>query len=158
MSLHTKIRFFSFIMVLAASLSSCSKEKYDVIPDVYVSFTMDIQTDIEFASLTVFGNHVIVTSRTNNWGINSAGYNNNGIIVFRLQDEFKAYDRTCPHDYEVNGTSIKVNVDFIDAVCPSCSTRYSLSANGTPISGVSRYPLKNYKTSFDGRYLSVWNN
>jgi nitrite reductase/ring-hydroxylating ferredoxin subunit len=119
---------------------------------------MDILTDSEFTSLSAIGNHVIVTSQTNNYGSRAAGFNNNGIIVYRYTlDEFKAYDRTCPHDYAVNDLSIKVNVDFIRAICPQCSTFYELAAGGTPSSGPGRYPLKNYRTSFDGSFVTVWN-
>ena len=47
----SKIGFFLFIMAFAISLSSCSKAKNDVIPDVFVNFTLDIY-DPEFVSLT----------------------------------------------------------------------------------------------------------
>lgn len=143
---------FSFIF------TSCKNSENDVIPDVYISFDIDLATDIEFNDLNAIGNHVIVTSNTNNWGARSAGYDNNGIIVYRsLLDEFNAYDRTCPHDYIVNNKSVRINVDFTIAVCPQCSTTYALSAFGTPVSGPGKYPLKNYHTRFDGRFISVWN-
>jgi len=59
----------------------------------------------------------------------------------------------------VNNLSIKVKIDLTVAECPQCGTKYALSAYGTPISGVGKYPLKNYKTSFDGeRYIRVWND
>ena len=155
----SKIRFFLFVTAIAIALNSCKNEKNDVIPDVYVNFTMDIIYDSEFSNLSAIGNHVIVTSKTNNWGISAAGYDDNGIIVYRsLPDEFNAYDRTCPYDYAVNGLSIKVNIDFTQALCPKCSTSYALSAFGTPSSGVGKYPLKNYKTYFDGRFVTVRNN
>ena len=158
MRFNSKIRFLLITIVISFILGSCKNEKNDVIPDVYVNFIIDLLNDIEFADLNVTGNHVIVTSLTNNWGINSAGFANNGIIVFRsLSEEFNAYDRTCPHDYFINNQIIKVDVEFTSAICPNCSTKYALSAFGTPLSGPGRYPLKNYKTSFDGRYLSVWN-
>ncbi len=153
----SKIGFFLLLTLTVLLTVSCEKNKNDVIPDVYVNFYMDITGDILFSDLNAIGNHVIVTSQTNNWGSQAAGYDNNGIIVYRsLPDEFNAYDRTCPHDFAVNGLSIKVNVDFTQAVCPRCSTCYALSAFGTPVSGPGQYPLKNYKTRFDGRYLSVW--
>lgn len=153
-----KIKYFLFLTLFVFATLSCDREKNDVIPDVYVDFHMDISGDILFSDLAAIGNHVIVTSATNNWGSRAAGFDNNGIIVYRsLPDEFNAYDRTCPHDYSVNGLSIKVNVDFTQAICPACSTAYALSAFGTPVSGPGQYPLKNYKTSFDGRYLRVWN-
>jgi hypothetical protein len=154
----SKIKYFFISLAIIAFLNSCETNKNDVIPDTYVNFTMDITGDILFSNLSTIGNHVIITSQTNNYGVKAAGYDYNGIIVYRsLPDEFNAYDRTCPYDYTTNNLSIKVNVDFTQAICPKCSTFYELSAFGTPSSGPGRYPLKNYSTSFDGRYLSVWN-
>ena len=152
----SKIGFFLFTMALAISIGSCSKDKNDVIPDVYVNFTLDLN-DPEFVNLTAIGSDT-VDAKTNNWGSAAAGFDGNGIIVYNGGDNFYAYDRTCPHDYEVNGLSVKVKIDFTIAYCPKCGTTYSLSASGTPASGVGRYPLKNYRTSFDGRYVRVWNN
>ena len=117
--------------------------------------------DPQFVDLNALGGSVTVDAKTNNWGLYAAGYDGNGIIIYSGVDEFLAYDRTCPHDFALNGSSIKVNISkssSIDAVCPECGTVYSLSANGTPSSGVGRYPLKNYRTSFDGRFVRVWNN
>jgi len=154
-----KIRFFLITMIFAVITSSCNK-KNDVIPDVYVSFTIDL-LDPEFVNLnSIFGSDT-VDYRTNNWGSRSAGYNSNGIIVTNGNEEYYAYDRTCPHDYAVNNLSIKVKMDkvnFAKAVCPKCGTVYELANFGLPSSGIGRYSLKNYKTSFDGRYVRVWNN
>lgn len=153
---ETKTGFFLFAVVLTISMSSCSKAKNDVIPDVYVNFTLDIN-DPEFVNLAAIGSDT-VDAQTNNWGSGAAGFNGNGIIIYNGGDAFYAYDRTCPHDYEVNGLSVRVKIDFTIATCPECGTIYSLSASGTPVSGAGQYPLKNYRTSFDGRYLRVWNN
>lgn len=151
----SKIGFFLFAMALALSANSCSKAKNDVIPDVYVSFTLDLN-DPEFINLTSIGSDT-VNANTNNWGSGAAGFDGNGIIVYNGGDAFYAYDRTCPHDYELNGLSVKVRIDFTIATCPKCGTVYSLAASGTPASGVGRYPLKNYHTNFDGRFVRVWN-
>jgi nitrite reductase/ring-hydroxylating ferredoxin subunit len=156
---YSKIRFFFITIALLLTLSSCSK-KNDVIPDVTIEFRIDIN-DPEFTDLTAFGGIALVNSKTNNIGIYAAGYGGNGIIIFAGVDEFYAYDRTCPHDFTANSLSIKVNIDpsnTLNAICPECNTNYSLAAGGTPSKGIGRYPLKNYKTSFDGRYIRVWNN
>jgi nitrite reductase/ring-hydroxylating ferredoxin subunit len=154
----SKLKYFFLLPAIPFLLISCEKNKNDVIPDEYVSFTMDISGDIQFTDLNAIGNSVIVTSQTNNWGERSAGYDHNGIIIYRVTlDQFYAYDRTCPHDYVVNNKSVKVNIDFIQAICPSCSTAYSLPTGGVPISGPGKYPLKNYRTTFDGRFLTVEN-
>jgi len=145
------------ITFLFIILISCENNKNDVIPDVYVNFTLSL-TDPEFVDLNAIGGSVVVDATTNNWGYAAAGYDGNGIIVHSGADSYYAYDRTCPHDYAVNGLSVKINIDGIYAICPKCSTTYALPAGGTPASGVGRYPLKNYKTSFDGRYVTVWNN
>jgi nitrite reductase/ring-hydroxylating ferredoxin subunit len=155
---YSKIGFFSITIALGIILCSCNK-KNDVIPDVTVDFNLDIN-DPEFVSLNGTGGSDTIDARTNNWGHYAAGFDGNGIIIYRFVDEFFAYDRTCPHDYSVNGISVKVKIDLtysIYAVCPKCNTKYALSAYGTPASGIGRYPLKNYRTSFDGRYVRVWN-
>jgi nitrite reductase/ring-hydroxylating ferredoxin subunit len=158
MVIRSKIVIFLILLASTVLLTSCKKSKYDVIPDVYVDFTMDLN-DPEFFVLNAIGNSVVITSTTNNWGPRAAGYDNNGIIVYKsYEDEFNAYDRTCPYDYAVNGLSTKINVDFTIALCPRCSTTYALSAFGTPISGPGKYPLKNYKTSFSGQYIRVWSS
>lgn len=160
MTTNSKIGFFFISIALITLLSSCKKNENDVIPNTYVDFTLDLN-DPEFVILNSFGNAVAVDSHTNNWGQGAAGYDNNGIIVCSWVDEFYAYDRTCPHDYVVNGKSVKVNIDpasSMFAVCPDCGTKYALTAGGTPASGIGRYPLKNYNTSFDGRFVHVWNS
>ena len=155
MASDSKIRFFLITIALAITLSSCNKNN-DVIPDVDVDFTLYLN-DPEFVNLNAMGGSDTIDASTNNWGHYAAGFNNNGIIIYRGVDEFYAYDRTCPHDYAVNGLSIKVNIDFMSAICPRCSTFYGLAVGGTPSSGIGRYPLKNYRTSFNGTYVRVWN-
>ena len=163
MASDSKIRFFLITMTLVITLSSCNKNKNDVIPDAHVYFILDLNGP-EFVNLNgITGSDTVNAQdpRTNNWGNGAAGFDGNGIIIYRVgPDEFYAYDRTCPHDYAVNGLSIKVNIDFTYftlAVCPKCGTKYALSVGGTPYSGIGRYPLKNYRTSLDGRYVTVWN-
>jgi nitrite reductase/ring-hydroxylating ferredoxin subunit len=145
-------------MAVAMTFSSCNK-KNDVIPDVPIDFTIRIN-DPQFTDLNAFGGVALVNANTNNLGRYAAGYDGNGIIIFAGVDEFLAYDRTCPHDYAVNGISVKVNIDpqnSLNAICPKCGTNYSLSTGGNPSAGIGRYPLKNYKTSFDGTFIRVWN-
>jgi nitrite reductase/ring-hydroxylating ferredoxin subunit len=153
-----KISIFLITYVIVITLSSCNK-KNDVIPDTYVNFTLDLN-DPEFVNLSGFGGSITVNAKTNNWGSRAAGFNGNGIIVCFGVEEFYAYDRTCPHDYAVNDLSISVNIDPTNstiAICPKCGTKYGLTVGGTPASGVGRYPLKNYKTSFQGNSVMVWN-
>lgn len=157
MMIRSKIILFLLLAITTVMLVSCKKNKNDVIPDVYVDFYINLN-DPEFFDLNAIGNADTVGYWTNNYGSVAAGYLNNGIIVYRaLLDQFYAYDRTCPHDYYVNHKNVKVNVDGIFAVCPDCGTQYALPSNGTPYSGVGRYPLKNYRTALYGQTVHVWN-
>jgi nitrite reductase/ring-hydroxylating ferredoxin subunit len=158
MAFSSKIRFFLISLTFVITISSCNK-KNDVIPDTYVNFTLNLN-DPQFITLIGFGGSVAVNSTTNNWGTGAAGFDGNGIIICSGNEEYYAYDRTCPHDYVNNSLSIKVNIDPANstiAICPKCGTKYGLTVGGTPASGVGRYPLKNYKTSFQGNYVTVWN-
>jgi nitrite reductase/ring-hydroxylating ferredoxin subunit len=160
MKKQSKISLFFIVLLLLVLLYSCKKNKNDVIPNVYIDFTINLN-DPEFISLTSVGESVTVNRNTNNFGVRAAGFASNGIIIHRGIDEFFAYDRTCPHDYALNESAIKIEIDkssSMFAVCPECKTKYGLPVNGTPVEGAGRYPLKNYKTSFDGRYLRVWNS
>jgi nitrite reductase/ring-hydroxylating ferredoxin subunit len=150
------LRTAFLIVVVQLIFVACENEKNDVIPDVYINFIMDLH-DPEFLSLSGIGGSVYISASTNNYGPSAAGYNGNGLIVHCGPDAYYAYDRTCPHDFAVNGQSVRVNIDFMLAVCPVCSTKYALSAGGTPAEGIGQYPLKNYRTSFDGRFITVWN-
>jgi nitrite reductase/ring-hydroxylating ferredoxin subunit len=152
----SKLGLIIITLMLTVTISSCNKNKNDVIPDVYVDFTLDLN-DPEFVMLNAIGGSDSVNARTDNWGSNAAGFAGNGIIIYRGADEFYAYDRTCPHDYVFDGSNIKVKIDFTLAICPKCGTKYALAAFGTPASGIGRYPLKNYRTNFDGRFVRVWN-
>jgi nitrite reductase/ring-hydroxylating ferredoxin subunit len=153
--MKTLLFYLSFFTGLI--ICGCSESENDIIPNVYVDFTLDL-LDPEFVGLSVIGASDTIDASTNNWGYRSAGYDGNGIIVYSGPDNYYAYDRTCPYDFSVNGTSIKVKPDMAVAECPECGTKYSLSAYGTPVAGPGKYSLKNYKTSFDGeRYVRVWN-
>lgn len=152
------LKFFLITLLVFLLMVSCRKDEGDVIPDVLVDSHIDLN-DPQFASLSAIGNHALVDATTNNLGIYAAGYDGNGIIIYRAQlDEFFAYDRTCPWEYSIDQSSIRINVDGIYAICPECGSNYALPSFGTPVSGPSTYPLKVYKTSFDGRFIHVYNS
>lgn len=159
MSIFSKIKIFIILAMVSIAVVSCHK-KNDVIPDVTVDFTINLN-DPQFINLNALGGAVAVNRNTNNWGYLASGYANSGIIVARGTDEFFAYDRTCPHDYALDGSVVKVNIDpsgFHTANCPKCGTIYSLITFGQPVSGPGKYPLKNYRTSSDDRFVRVWNS
>ncbi len=77
-----------------------------------------------------------------------AGYQ--GIIVYRLSgDEFRAYDRACPCDPHNCIASIEEDNSVL-AYAPECESRFILT-DGSVVEGSSRFPLREYRTSFDAR-------
>lgn len=153
----SNLHIFLLPAILLMAVSGCERNKNDVIPDVYVDFAISV-TDPEFSDLSAPGNHALVNASTNNIGYPAAGYSGNGIIIYHATMwEFLAFDRTCPHDFVTSGKSVAVNVDGIYAVCPDCGTNYALPSFGTPSSGPGRYPLKNYRVSFNYPVIRVWN-
>ncbi len=155
--LSSKLRIFLIICIFSLLQYACNNEKNDVIPDVLVDFYIDLN-DPEFFNLNAIGNFVYINRSTNNMGYKASGFDDNGIIIYRSQnDEFIALDRTCPHDYILDGSSIAVDAEGIYAECPECGSTYALPSFGTPVSGPSKYPLKMYRTSFNGQFVHVTN-
>jgi hypothetical protein len=112
--------------------------------------------DPQFIVLSSVGNAVIITY--NYAGINSAGYDDNGIIIYRAsQDEFYAFDRTCTYDVE-KSIAVEIDESGIIAVCPECGSKYVLPNIGFPTKeSPSKYQLHQYKTSFNDLIVHVYN-
>lgn len=142
---HRYIIWINMVMLFTLlSFHSCN-ENHQVVPNVYVDFTIML-TDPEFNALNVPGNSITVTG-----GVN-------GIIIYRIsQDEFAAYDRTCTHNVD-DSCQVQVDETLLFAVDSMCCGSKFLLLDGSVYEGEAIYPLKSYRTSFDGStYLRVYN-
>lgn len=151
----SKIIFFSLILLF--SVSSCHKANNDIIPDTYVDFVIDLN-DPRFTDLNGIGNSLVISAAQ--LGIFSLGYNNHGILIYRAsEDEFYAFDRTCPYEKDLSQSVQIDNAGDITAQCPECQTEYILPSYGYPTDkGPGTFPLKMYRSALSGRYLHVYNN
>lgn len=136
----------ALIILLVLISPACDKDKgYEPIPNVYVNINLDINSTI-YSDLAIVGGHAYLTG----------GYR--GIVVYRMSnDEFVAYDRACPYDHDKDDDA-RVDVEdngltLIDSVCMS---RYLL-LDGSVVEGPAQRPLKNYRTSFNGSNLLIYN-
>lgn len=83
-----------------------------------------------------------------------------GIIVYRLyQDEFRAYDRLPPNnpdcrDENGNLTRLVVDLPFVMDNCNGI--KYNI-INGDIFEGDGVYPLSQYRTSYNGSELRIYN-
>lgn len=156
----SNVKIFFIIAVTLLFTMSCDREKNEVIPDITIDFTITF-SDPEFFDLYYSpGTSSLLSTAHRHLGLGTGGYDGNGIIVYNtgLQGfEYSAYDRTCPHCYVTESSSVAVNIDGVYAVCPRCATNYALGASGLPQSGPGQYYLKNYRTSFTGYSVRVWN-
>lgn len=133
---------------------SCTKdENKHPIPDIpiYLQYPISIN-DIEFLHLRdVYGAEIL----------SNEGYFGNGILIvntgiYNGNNPYKAYDATCPYEIK-QGCAIDLHESSISLVkCSCCGSQFEVSY-GAVNKGPALYPLKTYKTAFDGEYIRVYN-
>lgn len=139
----------SFYKVVAfAILSSvlfwrCNGFEHETIPNVRVNFTI-YPDNVNYHNLNYIGGHEYLTG-----GVA-------GIIVYRIDmSTFVAYDRACPYDWEDTDSWLEVDESGLMILDPHCGSRFNI-LDGSVIDGPSRYHLKYYHTSYDGRRLRIY--
>jgi nitrite reductase/ring-hydroxylating ferredoxin subunit len=137
--------FLLFLIVFVLILPQCKKEsQQNEIPTVAVNIALD-PNSTEYLELNT----------VNGWVYLTGGYE--GIIVFRSSTNgFMAYERACPYDWSKSTARLVVESSGITTVCPSCNSKFLL-LNGSPYSGPSSYPMKQYETSYNGGILYIFN-
>jgi len=140
--IYTILLYSSFIGLFVA----CKSDSQNTVPYAYVNISIDMQ-DPEFINLQNVGGTEMITG----------GYNNNGIVVYRSGiDEFKAYDRTCPFNVDDDCQVKTDSTSQILVVCSCCGSKYEL-VYGSVVKTPAKIPLKEYRTSFNGDYLRIYN-
>jgi len=141
--LLSKYLIFGVILLLLP-VYSCKDNNDGEIPYVHVDFQIDILSSF-YPELSNVGGWVYLTG----------GYK--GIVVYRLSmEEFLAYDRCCSYQPRVSCEIVDVEESGLTMKCPCCNSRF-LILDGTVIEGPATQILRQYRTFFDGQYLSVFN-
>ena len=146
--MKTKARYISLFLILM--LTGCQKEAYTPLPFVEVNIQI-FPNSTQYFNLNSIGGFEYLTANSPS----------RGIIVYRInQEEFVAFERTCPHDPDACCTEagcarlvVEENSFMISDSC--CGSLY-LILDGSNISGPSQYPLKQYHTSYDGTTLHIF--
>jgi nitrite reductase/ring-hydroxylating ferredoxin subunit len=134
------------LLLLSTFFTNCSKngDTTSSIPNVAVSFAINPNSTEYYRLNTV-----------NGWEMLTGGYK--GILVFRVSpDEFTAFERACPYDWQNSNARIVVDTSGITAYCPSCKSEFIL-LDGTPFKGPSHFSLKRYNATYDGSILYIYN-
>lgn len=136
--------FTILLLIWILPQSSCQKEAYPDIPNVYVNMYLDISSTL-YVELATVGGYVYLTG----------GYR--GILVYRASTEqFMAYERCCPYDADQNSAVITVDPSGLTMTDSTCMSTY-LILDGSVVSGPATLPLKQYNTSFNGDDLHIFN-
>jgi len=140
--MNSRLDKLIILLLLLIPLASCHKDKQTpVIPYVYVNIQLYPNT-LDFIPVS-------------GWVYVTGGYR--GLIVYRMgSNEFMAYERTCPYDPEKDCARVQVESSGITAIDSCCGSRFVLT-DGSPIKGPSGYPLQQYRTSYDGDLLRIFN-
>ena len=135
--------FTGFLLILGIGCSK-DEEPANQIPVVPVSFSIN-PNSTEYIRL----------NGVSGWEYLTGGYK--GILIYRISlDEFAAFERACPYDWQVSLARIEIDSSGTTLYCPSCKSEFNL-INGIPYKGPSRYSLKQYQTNYDGNLLYVFN-
>ncbi len=139
------VRALLFLSLPAIIFAACKKEEQAPdMPYVYVNFTLN-PNSTQYINLNA----------VNGWETVTGGYN--GILIFRKSvNEFVAFERACPYHPTAAGAQVRADTSGITCYCPVCNSKY-IMYDGTPYEGVSRYPLKQYTTVYDGYLLNISN-
>lgn len=124
------------VVLLAFSISACEEDGYNF-PYEYVNFQINLN-DPSYFNLNAVGNYVYVYG-----GVQ-------GIIIYRKSlNEFTAFDRACPYDYELSNARVFVDESGVTVIDTVCGSQFSLMLDGQVLEGPSQMPLKQYSTSYN---------
>ena len=130
----------SFLIALG-----CNKDNEDTVPLVRVNISLRV-TDPQFIDLNPVGG----------WVYLSAG--SRGLIVYRFSnDEFRVYDRHCTYQPSNSCAQVSVEPNNITALDDCCGSQFILASEGMVSRGPASLPLTQYRTSFDGITLRIFN-
>jgi nitrite reductase/ring-hydroxylating ferredoxin subunit len=141
-------------------LTACNDQTVSPIPSypVYLNLNLTVSYPLfrnSIDQILLFEKRINETDRI--------GYG--GIIVYTGFDGgYYAFDMSCPYEAKATtkvrprvGANGQPEVDG-QVVCDSCKSVFDISYGfGNPISGKSKQPLKRYKTSLSGDYLTIIN-
>lgn len=135
------MRILIVIILLLAIVPGCNKDNQPLIPYVYVNLQL-YPNSLDY--IPVGGYKYI-----------NAGYR--GIVIYRLlPEQFGVYERCCPYDPEKTGARVSVDAAGSTCVDSICMSKFILY-DGSPYGGPSPYSLMQYKYTYDGETLQIYN-
>lgn len=132
-----------FILLLFFS-ASCKKEAHSDIPNTSVDVYIYINNPSYISISTVGG-----------WTYVGGGVR--GIIVYRkTANEFMTFERNCTYQSTDACATVTVDNNAITATDSCCNSQFLLT-DGSVIKAPAALPLKQYRNTFDGNVLHIYN-
>ncbi|MBQ4215490.1 MAG: Rieske 2Fe-2S domain-containing protein [Bacteroidales bacterium] len=151
--MHSKKYIFGLIICVLLT-NSCKKHDNPV-PVTSLTYTIyNIESDPRYESLRTPDGSAILEC-----GTLCAGYNCNGVIIYRQKtagsvDDFRAFDRTCTHEANSCAMEIDKNWPFI-LKCPCCGSEFNVNG-GYMEKGPAEYPLREFNCDFYNGDLRIY--
>ena len=141
-----KLKFIVTVVLMGLVFTTCDINYHQTIPYTMVYLVINFDPLLpEYWPLMAYGGYVYVTG-----GVS-------GIVVYRVDEwNFVAYDRSCSFDWEEDGSWIKVHPNGIMLIDSMCGSTFNI-LDGTVIDGPAKWPLREYRTRYDGYQLRVFN-
>ena len=136
---------FPLVLTILLVVVSCDKQTpHETIPNVAVDIYIDVNSTL-YVQLNTIGGWLYLTG----------GYK--GILVYRVSDEeFVAYDRTCPYDPYVTESRLEMDMGNLIVIDTVCKSKFVI-LDGSIIEGPATVPMKRYRTTYDGSILHIYN-
>lgn len=130
--------------LLLLLLISCTEDTQHPVPNVYVDFPPINVESAQYIELNSIGG----------WAYFTGGFK--GVIIYRVSyDEFRAFDRACPHHPYEDCAIVRVTDPPL--ATDSCCGSTFLLLDGSPVEGPSQFPLREYQAVFNPPYLYISN-
>ncbi|MCC5917728.1 MAG: hypothetical protein JJU02_10440 [Cryomorphaceae bacterium] len=135
------------LVTLFTFFTACTREQHpvpNVFVDMYVNLNIPSSLQLQSPGGAIY---------------HEGGYK--GLIIYRrtltnTTEDFVAYDRACPNDWEKECGRVFITKDMMYGYC-GCDSAQFLLYDGSPLTGNESVPLKFYRTRLTGHTLHVFN-
>jgi hypothetical protein len=129
------LRSFMLLFFIILSGGGCNDEQRDVVPNVFVDVTLNLNLPT-YQPLSLVNGMIIYPQ---------AGYR--GLFIHQSAfQEFKAFDVACTQQPSDPCHTLSIDTASLLLQCPCCASRFS--ADGFPARGPATLALKSYRTYY----------
>jgi len=139
----------ALVLALVFTCTACRNDAKSNVPDYPVYIDVDIQNEYpHFVPASPCQSLTFLKKRYEHEAIGYAGV----VVWINIQGEYRAADLCCP---KCLLRDKPVDVNGMDAICPTCGESFDLLNYGFPNKGIADQPLKSYGVTYTGIKLHI---